>query len=93
MDESAYLKLVILTEAPGAAMRRQPRTRRRRAPGGSYRYLSAALRIFEHYQDRIGFGTGAIPPPVGAETPQQIVSLELCRIYYRFIETEDQYFD
>lgn len=52
-----------------------------------------ARRFFERYQDRICFGTDAIPPPVGAETPQQIFCLELYRIYFRFLETEDEYFD
>ena len=50
-------------------------------------------RFFDRYQDRICFGTDAIPPPVGAETPQQIFCRELYRIYYRFLETEDEYFD
>ena len=52
-----------------------------------------AKRFFDEYQDRILFGTDAIPPPLGNETPQQIFSDELYEIYYRFLETEDEYFD
>jgi predicted TIM-barrel fold metal-dependent hydrolase len=50
-----------------------------------------ARRFFEKYQDRILFGTDAVPG--GIETPQQIFGDELYRIYYRFLETEDEYFD
>jgi predicted TIM-barrel fold metal-dependent hydrolase len=50
-----------------------------------------ARRFFEKYQDRILFGTDAVPR--GTETPQQIFGDELYRIYYRFLETEDEYFD
>jgi hypothetical protein len=55
---------------------RQPRTSRK---------------FFEKYQDRILFGTDAVPN--GVETPQQIFGDELYEIYYRFLETEDEYFD
>jgi predicted TIM-barrel fold metal-dependent hydrolase len=55
---------------------RQPRTSRR---------------FFDKYQDRIMFGTDAIP--LGIETPQQVFGEDLYRIYYRFLETEDEYFD
>ena len=55
---------------------RQPRTSRK---------------FFERYQDRILFGTDAVPN--GKETPQQIFGDELYQIYYRFLETEDEYFD
>lgn len=55
---------------------RQPRTSRR---------------FFDKYQDRILFGTDAIP--LGFETPQQVFGEDLYRIYYRFLETEDEYFD
>jgi hypothetical protein len=48
-------------------------------------------RFFEKYQDRILFGTDAIP--LGTETPQQVFGEDLYRIYYRFLETEDEYFD
>jgi predicted TIM-barrel fold metal-dependent hydrolase len=47
--------------------------------------------FFERYQDRIMFGTDATPK--GYETPQQIYGDELYRIYGRFLETEDEYFD
>jgi predicted TIM-barrel fold metal-dependent hydrolase len=57
---------------------RQPRTSRR---------------FFESYQDRIFFGTDAVPPPEGESTPQQVFKDELYEIYYRFLETEDEYFD
>jgi predicted TIM-barrel fold metal-dependent hydrolase len=50
-------------------------------------------RFFENYQDRILFGTDAIPPPLGNETPQQVFSDELYEIYFRFLETKDEYFD
>ena len=55
---------------------RQPRTSRR---------------FFDKYQDRILFGTDAVPN--GVETPQQIFGEELYEIYFRFLETEDEYFD
>jgi predicted TIM-barrel fold metal-dependent hydrolase len=49
------------------------------------------LRFFDKYQDRILFGTDATP--LGTETPQQIFGEDLYRIYVRFLETEDEYFD
>lgn len=55
---------------------RQPRTSRK---------------FFDKYQDRILFGTDAVPN--GHQTPQQVFGDELYRIYYRFLETEDEYFD
>jgi len=48
-------------------------------------------KFFEKYQDRILFGTDAVPN--GTDTPQQIFNDELYEIYYRFLETEDEYFD
>jgi predicted TIM-barrel fold metal-dependent hydrolase len=48
-------------------------------------------RFFDKYQDRILFGTDAIP--LGTETPQQVFGEDLYRIYYRCLETEDEYFD
>lgn len=51
----------------------------------------AARRFFDRYQDRILFGTDAVPR--GEETPQQIFGDRLYEIYYRFLETEDEYFD
>lgn len=50
-----------------------------------------ARKFFEKYQDRIMLGTDAAPH--GTETPQQIFSDELYEIYFRFLETEDEYFD
>jgi predicted TIM-barrel fold metal-dependent hydrolase len=52
-----------------------------------------ARRFFERHQDRILFGTDAVPPPYGNATPQQVFGDELYEIYYRFLETEDEYFD
>jgi predicted TIM-barrel fold metal-dependent hydrolase len=52
-----------------------------------------ARRFFEGHQDRILFGTDAIPPPTGESTPQQVFKDELYETYYRFLETEDEYFD
>lgn len=50
-----------------------------------------AGKFFDKYQDRILFGTDAVPN--GVETPQQIFGDKLYEIYYRFLETEDEYFD
>jgi len=50
-----------------------------------------ARKFFEKYQDRILFGTDAVPN--GTQTPQQVLSTKLYEIYYRFLETEDEYFD
>lgn len=52
-----------------------------------------ARRFFENYQDRILFGTDAIPSPEGDATPQQVFGDTLYEIYFRFLETEDDYFD
>lgn len=49
--------------------------------------------FFEKYQDRILFGTDAVPPPYGNAVPQQLLCDELYEIYYRFLETDDEYFD
>jgi predicted TIM-barrel fold metal-dependent hydrolase len=51
----------------------------------------ATRRFFERYQDRVLFGTDAVPG--GEETPQQVFGDELYEIYFRFLETEDEYFD
>lgn len=48
-------------------------------------------KFFEKYQDRILFGTDAIPNRT--DTPQQAFNDQLYEIYYRFLETEDEYFD
>jgi len=53
----------------------------------------AARRFFDRYQDRIMFGTDAVPSPYGDDVPQQLFGDELYEIYYRFLETEDEYFD
>ena len=50
-----------------------------------------ARKFFDKYQDRILFGTDAVPH--GTQTPQQVFGEALYRIYYRFLETEDEYFD
>jgi predicted TIM-barrel fold metal-dependent hydrolase len=50
----------------------------------------AARRFFDRYQDRIVFGTDASGDP---DTPQQRFGDALYEIYYRFLETEDEYFD
>lgn len=51
----------------------------------------AARHFFNKYQDRILFGTDAVPNC--CDIPQQIFCDELYEIYYRFLETEDEYFD
>lgn len=55
-----------------------------RAPRTSRKFM-------ERYQDRCMFGTDAIPK--GYNVPQQIFGDDLYKIYYRFLETEDEYFD
>jgi hypothetical protein len=50
-----------------------------------------ARKFFEKYQDRIMFGTDAIPH--GDQYPQQVFGDALYQIYYRCLETEDEYFD
>lgn len=51
----------------------------------------ASKRFFDKYQDRIVFGTDAVPH--GDEYPQQVFGDLLYQIYFRFLETEDEYFD
>jgi predicted TIM-barrel fold metal-dependent hydrolase len=51
----------------------------------------ASRKFFDKYQDRILFGTDAVPR--GDDTPQQVFGERLYEIYYRFLETEDEYFD
>jgi len=51
----------------------------------------AARAFFDKYQDRILFGTDATPH--GEQYPQQLFCEELYEIYYRFLETDDEYFD
>jgi predicted TIM-barrel fold metal-dependent hydrolase len=50
-----------------------------------------ARKFFDKYQDRILFGTDAVPK--GFQVPQQIFGDKLYEIYFRFLETEDEYFD
>lgn len=50
-----------------------------------------ARRFFDKYQDRILFGTDATPH--GDEFPQQVFNDKLYEIYFRFLETADEYFD
>jgi hypothetical protein len=50
-----------------------------------------ARKFFDKYQDRILFGTDAVPH--GDAFPQQVFGELLYEIYYRFLETEDEYFD
>ena len=52
-----------------------------------------ARRFVDKYQDRVLFGTDAVPPPDGDKYPQQVFKDELYEIYYRFLESEDEYFD
>jgi predicted TIM-barrel fold metal-dependent hydrolase len=49
-----------------------------------------AAKFFDKYQDRIVFGTDA---SAGTSTPQQTFGDALYEIYFRFLETEDEYFD
>jgi predicted TIM-barrel fold metal-dependent hydrolase len=49
-----------------------------------------ARKFFDKYQDRIVFGTDA---SAGTSTPQQTFGDALYEIYFRFLETEDEYFD
>jgi predicted TIM-barrel fold metal-dependent hydrolase len=51
----------------------------------------AARKFFDKYQDRILFGTDATPH--GDEYPQQVFNDKLYEIYFRFLETDDEYFD
>ena len=53
----------------------------------------ASRRFLEKYQDRILFGTDAVPLPRGADYPQQTLVPEMYQCYFRFFETEDEYFD
>lgn len=50
-----------------------------------------ARKFFEKYQDRIVFATDATPH--GDDYPQQVFNDKLYEIYFRFLETEDEYFD
>jgi predicted TIM-barrel fold metal-dependent hydrolase len=48
-------------------------------------------RFFDRHQDHILFGTDATPH--GDEYPQQVFNEKLYEIYFRFLETDDEYFD
>jgi predicted TIM-barrel fold metal-dependent hydrolase len=48
-------------------------------------------KFFDRHQDRILFGTDATPH--GDEFPQQVFNDQLYEIYFRFLETDDEYFD
>lgn len=50
-----------------------------------------ARKFFDRYQDRILFATDATPH--GDEFPQQVFNDRLYEIYFRFLETADEYFD
>lgn len=50
-----------------------------------------ARKFFDKYQDRILFGTDATPH--ADDLPQQIYGAKLYQIYFRFLETDDEYFD
>ncbi len=50
-----------------------------------------ARSFFDRYQDRIMFGTDATPS--GSGTPQQDLGPQLFQIYFRWLETLDEYFD
>jgi predicted TIM-barrel fold metal-dependent hydrolase len=71
-----YPNMLVETGARIGELGRQPR---------------ASRKFFDRYQDRILFGTDAIPK--GDEYPQQVFGDALYEIYYRFLETEDEYFD
>jgi hypothetical protein len=47
--------------------------------------------FIDTFQDRVMFGTDAAPASAG--TPQQTFCDQLYEIYYRFLETADEYFD
>ncbi len=51
----------------------------------------AAKKFLDRFQDRVVFGTDASPN--NPNVPQQLFGDALYEIYYRFLETEDEYFD
>jgi predicted TIM-barrel fold metal-dependent hydrolase len=51
----------------------------------------ASRKFFDKYQDRILFGTDAIPH--ADNYPQQVFGDQLYEIYYQFLETDDEYFN
>ena len=50
----------------------------------------AARKFFDKYQDWIVFGTDATPH--GDKFPQQVINDRMYEIYFRFLETDDEYF-
>ena len=50
-----------------------------------------ARRFFDEFPERIMFGTDATPN--GSSVPQQDLRPEMFQCYFRFLETEDEYFD
>jgi predicted TIM-barrel fold metal-dependent hydrolase len=72
-----YLNVNVEIAARLGELGRQPRTSRK---------------FFERHQDRIMFGTDATYD-AGKEFPQQDLKPEMYRCYFRFLETEDEYFD
>jgi predicted TIM-barrel fold metal-dependent hydrolase len=50
----------------------------------------AAKKFLDRYQDRVVFGTDASPN--SPSVPQQLFGDALYEIYFRFLETEDEYF-
>jgi predicted TIM-barrel fold metal-dependent hydrolase len=55
------------------------------------RQPATCRKFFEKDQDRILFATDATPR--GDGYPQQVFNDQLYEIYYRFLETNDEYFD
>jgi predicted TIM-barrel fold metal-dependent hydrolase len=53
----------------------------------------ATRRFFEKYQDRILFGTDAEPRPPAGGGSGRVLNEAMYEIYYRFLETEDEYFE
>lgn len=49
-----------------------------------------ARKFFDEFQDRIMFGTDASP---NESTPQQILKPAMYQLYFRWLETLDEYFD
>ena len=74
---TSYRNLNVEIGARIGELGRQPRTSRK---------------FFDRYQDRILFGTDATPN-AGKEFPQQDLKPAMFRCYFRFLETEDEYFD
>jgi predicted TIM-barrel fold metal-dependent hydrolase len=51
----------------------------------------SARQFFDKHQDRILFGTDATPH--GDDYPQQVFNNKLYEIYFRFLQSDDEYFD